>query len=180
MHKLWFSTYGKVLFRPVARQRLTLVVELAASPQKPVDDEIEVTRIGDGFVVVADSGAEDPGLVLVVVHPSHHVFDGFLGDALSPIGLLFLLLQNLFAPSERLGGLAHLHIVKRRTGSGFSYYFLVSGGFSCRDSVPLSAYGKPFPATAFSRDWLLGDKVGGWRYEAALLFRSANSLLSLN
>src|SRR2546421_4645048 len=46
-----------------------LLIEFIDGPEEAAGDEVEIARIGAGFVVVADGGGEDAGFVVVGVGP---------------------------------------------------------------------------------------------------------------
>ena len=87
----------------LAGERLEVFrVQLVARPQQPAGDEIEIARIGDGLVVVADRRAEDARLVRAVfIRPSDHGFHRTFA---------VLRLLRLRADRERLAAV-HLHVV---------------------------------------------------------------------
>jgi hypothetical protein len=73
---------------------------VAGGPEQAAGDQVEVARVGDGFVVVADRGGEDLGLAVVGVGPCDDVILGLLGAVLG--------LADLLTAGERLGGVEEL------------------------------------------------------------------------
>src|SRR5690242_15700281 len=58
--------------RPVTLRRVAGVIEFPARPEHAARHEIEIARIGDGLVLVADGRAEYARAV-IVVRPHDHV-----------------------------------------------------------------------------------------------------------
>ena len=71
------------------------LVELVARPEQAVGDELQVARVGNGLVVVAEGGAEDARLA-VLINPRDDRLDGLLAAV--------LLLEQLLAAHQRRGG----------------------------------------------------------------------------
>src|SRR5436190_82251 len=80
------------LLGPISLSRPAVVAELADGPEQAVRHQIEVTRVFDRRVVVAERGAEDAGLVAVVVGPGDDV-------------VVLLAVLGLLAAGEGSGGL---------------------------------------------------------------------------
>ena len=81
-----------------------MVVQFVAGPEQAVGDEVQITRVRHGFVVVADGGGEDAGFVLIGVDPGHHEIIGALWFA-------GFVLDHLRAVRQCVGGGKHLDVV---------------------------------------------------------------------
>src|SRR4051794_4148837 len=79
----------------IPRRRLAVVGQVAGGPEEAAGDQVEVARVFDGLVVVADGGGEDLGLAVVLVGPR----DDVVFRALLAVPAL----ADLLAPHERLG-----------------------------------------------------------------------------
>lgn len=66
-----------------------LIVKFLHGPEKPAGDKIKIAIIGDGFVIMANRGAEYPAIV-VVVGPNDNGFSILSRNEL-PLALAFLL-----------------------------------------------------------------------------------------
>src|SRR6476620_54155 len=62
VQRQWRQCDGGSLF-PVACSSLAFIGQMPRGPEKAAGDEVEITGISDGVVVVADGGAEDAGVI---------------------------------------------------------------------------------------------------------------------
>ena len=104
-------------------------VQLVARPEQSARDEVEVTRVGDGVVVVADGAAEDAG-VAILVYPGDDRLDGALGAV--------LLLEQLLAAHERRGGGEDFDVVVKLLADGGPLGLALHDGMVLRERGELN------------------------------------------
>src|SRR5258706_14944181 len=73
---------------------------MARAPEQAAGDQVQIARVGDGDIIVAQGGGEDFGLVVVGVGPDDDVVIHFFFAVAGLAGLL--------AAGQGFGGVVHL------------------------------------------------------------------------
>src|SRR4051794_17794255 len=83
---------GSLSGRAVTFGGCSILLQMACGPKNTMGQEVEVARVGDGCIVMANGGAEHAGfLCAIFIHPGNDIIIGFLRavlplDRLLPMG----------------------------------------------------------------------------------------------